>query len=115
MLWKSQVLNSTNASLIPEISGVYALLKTNRYKGLPVCTEAVYVGKSKNLKRRFLQYASRKQIHSDLIMNFLFNENAEFWFSEHSEKDIDNLEKKIISELRTPFNKIQYKGYNHEV
>lgn len=37
---------------VPEDSGIYAVVLANRVMGIPLATTPVYVGKSKNLRRR---------------------------------------------------------------
>jgi excinuclease UvrABC nuclease subunit len=79
-------------------------------------TNLLYVGKSKNLRRRFLQHLEPHKSHNVALFEVLFSRNAhqqlEFWYLTMPEKDIDAVERKLIREANPSLNVIRYGDEN---
>ena len=77
--------------------------------------DALYVAKTINLRRRFDEHADLWREHNKILIAALLNRPWECWFAEIDLKDIDEAERRLISETRPPANHIHYKNWKkHE-
>ncbi len=112
--WQSNRIRHSAAIDVPTDSGVYVLIDNNRINGIPIDNRVLYVGKSINLRRRFLDYSNPKKVHNELVGEKLFNGDVEFWCTKIVTENLDNVERKFINEFKAPMNKIKYREYNNE-
>ena len=112
--WQSNRVSQSAAFEIPTDSGVYVLMENKRINGLPIDNRVLYVGKSINLRRRFLDYSNPRKVHNELVGERLFHGNIEFWCTRVAPENLDNIERTFINEFKAPMNKIKYKEHNNE-
>lgn len=84
---------------IPKSAGVYAIIKTVRVHGLPTNTEVIYIGKSKDLRRRFREHKDIWREHNRKLRDRFEEENLEFWYAPVPASKIDDLEASLIREV----------------
>ena len=96
--------------LVPRSSGVYAILKINRVYGIPTSSSTVYVGKTKNLQRRFKEHLNRSSEENSALADLIGESAIEFWFQKTSENEMHNFEKTLIKETKPEANRILYKN-----
>ena len=53
--WSHIDYHSASGSYLPKMPGIYAVMRVKRAFGIPLTLDVLYVGKSKNLYRRFTQ------------------------------------------------------------
>ena len=99
---------------IPKLAGVYAIADVNRVLGLPTEIDLLYIGKAKNLRRRFLDHIDPRREHNKGLLLKKATHDIEFWFSEQSVNKIENLEKHLIQESNPSENIIRYGGRKNE-
>ncbi|MCY3794148.1 MAG: GIY-YIG nuclease family protein [Gammaproteobacteria bacterium] len=92
----------TKFSLVPEQSGVYAFCRVSRSNGLPFELNVVYIGRAKNLRRRFREHMNPMTEHNWQLFNALKGSAIEFWYTEAD--DIEPLEKALIQVIDPDFN-----------
>ena len=92
----------TKFSLVPEQSGVYAFCRVSRSNGLPFELCAVYIGRAKNLRRRFREHLNPLTEHNGQLFDALKGSAIEFWYTEA--EDIEQLEKALIKDIDPEFN-----------
>jgi excinuclease UvrABC nuclease subunit len=108
--WKNTGFFKSMASNVPLDSGVYVITDTNRVMGLPTNIDILYVGKAKNLRRRFLDHVDPWREHNKGLLTINKTSSLEFWFSEFPSEKIDQLEKDLIKESKPSQNIIKYGG-----
>jgi len=106
--WENKRLNRAFASVIPSHSGVYAIVAAKRVLNFPAQMELLYIGKSKNLRRRFLEHADPWLEHNHALKQVALNENLEFWHAFVNEDLLDITERQLISQANPPANVITY-------
>lgn len=112
--WQSTEMKPYANNQVPETSGVYALVENDRINGLPVGNRVLYIGKSKNLKRRFSDYANPRKVHNEMVGEKILFGDIEFWCTEVGKNDLDLTERQFINQFNAPFNKIKYKEHSNE-
>ena len=112
--WKSIKLSSALADRVAAVAGVYALVGLRRIHGLPMDIRLMYIGKSKNLRRRFREHADPWKEHNELLREEAMRGYLEFWFLPLPVDQIDWFEKKLINETDPLTNKLRYRSYSDE-
>ena len=116
-----------NKDNLPNASGVYFFAKVNRrVLNVPVGLEIVYIGKSKDLQKRFNHYSgyreyrnSRKVHNNDLGLFLKTERNLEFWYLETEIDEISIYERLLTKEFNkfnnNLTNKIKFKTKEGEL
>jgi excinuclease UvrABC nuclease subunit len=112
--WNSSKFIKHFAYQIPMLSGVYAIADVNRILGLPTDIQLLYVGRAKNLRRRFLDHINPWREHNKGLLAKNDVGRFEFWFSEQSIDKIDKFEKHLIREINPSENIIRYGGKKND-
>ena len=109
--WVQFALSDANA--VPSESGIYALCAAPPSRGriaqssphdlFGVLFTAVYVGRTKNLNRRFIEHCTHPKPEIGLIRR-VFLERLEFWFHRLSSDDMTAVEAQLIDCLGPPGN-----------
>ena len=107
--WSKTKFNSLYRESVPESPGVYAICSEP-----PAFTQSfiktlyniIYVGKSKSLRRRFLEHCNRPKLEIEMAKH-CFGDNLEYWFTEVSLDQIDELEARLIDCFGPPANLVR--------
>jgi len=97
--WTEVALTKTAEFQVPNESGLYVIKDVHRVMGLPVIQEIVYVGKSKNLRRRFKEHCNPRSEHNQKLFSASIKKDLEFWFAEVEVESLDELEKSLIEKM----------------
>ena len=97
-----------NNHYIPKTSGIYFFASAkSRILQVPVGLEVIYIGKSKNLRKRFRYYSNyrelrdHRKVHNKGLGNFIRSEaNLEFWYLETEINEISIYETLLTKEFR---------------
>lgn len=108
LIWKSIGLKKGLERHIPDVPGVYVIKSVERYLGLPVSHDVVYVGKSENLRRRYREHCNFTTEHNPELLSMRLSEPLEFWYASAERKKISEIEKELISKTKPKVNKIRY-------
>jgi len=105
--WESTRLDVKNANKIPATSGVYTLVLAPNILGHSGHFYIMYVGKSDNLRRRFMGYARDKKGSNADVTTLLqkYFEYIQFTYSEAPLDSYLQLETNIITAVHAPLNK----------
>ena len=101
---------------VPKRSGIYSISKVRRSYGLPLEKEVIYIGKSKNLQRRYVEHVNpirEKNAKLSELLSHYRNESLEFWYIQVPEQSLDFIEKELIKKAN-PIANILHKETNHE-
>ena len=107
--WSKTKFNSLYRENVPESSGVYAICSTPPdFTQLLIKTlyNIIYVGKSKSLRRRFLEHCNRPKLEIEMAQH-CFGDSLEYWFTEVSLEEIDELEARLIDCFGPPANLVR--------
>ncbi len=85
-------------------------MRADRAFGLPIQLDVIYVGKSKNLRRRFLDHTNPWREHNESLNNMGNREKWEFWYLSLPGEEIDRAERKLINASTPMTNHILYRG-----
>ena len=107
--WSKTKFDSLYRDRVPESTGVYAICSspldfTQRlFKAL---YNIIYVGKSKSLRRRFIEHCNRPKLEIEMARH-CFGDSLEYWFTEVSLEQIDELEARLIDCFGPPANLVR--------
>ena len=96
--WSKTKFNSLYRENVPQSSGVYAICSSPpdfTQSLIKALYNIIYVGKSKSLRRRFLEHCNRPKLEIEMAQH-CFGDNLESWFTEVSLERIDELEARLI-------------------
>ena len=93
---------------VPERPGVYAIMRVNRVFGLPMAAEAIYIGKSNNLRRRMASHLDPATAHNEQVGAVQDREALEFWCNLMPGDQITAAEKVLIQIIKPTANKVRY-------
>ena len=113
--WRTAPLVQASEGLLPERSGVYAMLNISRSRKLPYQLEVIYVGQANNLRRRFREHINPRQQSNLDIFGFIKSEltHPEFWYLTVPESKLNEVERELIREIKPKANIILYgRGHN---
>jgi len=119
--WNYVDFRHYNKDYVPNSSGIYLFARVmKRILQVPVGLDILYVGKSKNLRKRFKTYSNSRKLHNNLLESFIKTEpNLEFWFLETENNEITVFETLITKELKkynkNLTNKITFKSIKGEL
>lgn len=95
---------------VPNTSGVYAIGRAKREYGLLFEWELLYVGKAKNIQKRFCEHLNPAMEHNEGLRNALSSPSQlEFWYVLLDFEHISDLEKELIRRCNPTLNQIKYK------
>ena len=106
--WKNKKYAESDL-LVPESTGVYVITRVQYNAGLPITVIPIYVGQSRNLKRRLSQHLPWNETNPDLA-SFLRHHvsEVEIWYATVDLDDLDAVERILIKKLDPEFNKLRY-------
>ena len=107
--WKAISLKKGLERHIPAEPGVYVIKSVRRVMNLPVTQELIYIGKSKNLRRRFKEHCDDSSEHNSGLLSERWKRDLEFWYARAGSSKIAELEKQLIGELDPLTNIVRYK------
>ena len=110
--WKNKKYAESDL-LVPEATGVYVITRVEYNAGLPITVTPIYVGQSKNLKRRLSQHLPWNETNPDLASFLLRHmKEIEIWYATVKKSDLDRVERTLIKKLDPDrkFNKLRYKS-----
>lgn len=111
MKWHRKKFTTTNAH-IPPRPGIYIIGSIIQFYDLPLQHDYVYVGQSKNLRRRLDQHSPWKEVNPSLE-EYVRRQKAvlSVWYTtDLGDIGLDNLERDLIRKLQPVFNRILYQG-----
>jgi excinuclease UvrABC nuclease subunit len=106
--WRHIDYHSASGSFLPKMPGVYAVMRVKRAFGIPIDLNVLYVGKSKNLFRRFTQHVDPYRQHNKSLNDVGGLQGLEFWYVQASAEELDQIERKLIRELSPSANVVRY-------
>ena len=106
--WNQVEYHPTYDTFVPKMSGIYAVLRVERAIGIPINLSVLYIGKSKNLQRRFRQHTNPYLEHNKALNKLQSMNGLEFWFFQVGVEKLDELERKLIRELIPVANIVRY-------
>ncbi len=106
--WRSVSYSRHGRVSVPESSGVYAILRVNRVMGLPMQAEPIYIGKTKNLRKRMGSHLDPATAHNEHVGAVNDRETLEFWCNLMPQEQITAAEKNLIQVVNPRANKIRY-------
>lgn len=107
--WQLTRMNSVAAKRVAERPGVYVITESTWLHSVPIEIKIWYVGKSKSLRRRFVEHLDVLRTHRpELAVAIQKSENVEFWSKAVDLNEIDEEERRLIVDLKPSFNKIRY-------
>jgi excinuclease UvrABC nuclease subunit len=87
---------------------VYVILRVNRVMGLPLQSEPLYVGKTRNLRHRMGMHLDPATAHNEHVGAVRDREALEFWCNLMPREQITSAEKILIQAVNPTANKIRY-------
>jgi hypothetical protein len=106
--WRHVDYHQMYGSDLPRAPGVYAVLRVKRTSGIPVSLNVLYVGKSRNLHKRFSQHTDPYRQHNKILNALLDKPELEFWYVPVEVADLDTVERRLIRELAPSANVVRY-------
>ena len=108
--WKPIAMQAALNTSVPATSGLYAILRAPRLHGLPVEWEIAYIGKSRNLRRRFQEHALPWREGSNMLRwsSISRDKNLEFWYRELAPDQLDRGERELIRRVQPALNVLRY-------
>ena len=106
--WRSAPYSRHGRESVPASPGVYAILRVNRVMGLPLLSEPIYIGKSKNLKSRMGSHLDPAKAHNEHVGSLHDRASLEFWCNLMPGDQIAAAEKSLIQVVNPSANKIRY-------
>lgn len=110
--WASVRLPGAPLSNVPPVAGVYVITDVLEVAALRMRVEPIYVGRSRNLRRRLSSHLNPWRVHNASLSRRL---NAgpryskfEFWFKILEPSEISESEKELIRALTPEANIIRY-------
>jgi hypothetical protein len=94
--------------VVPEISGVYAYAHTTAIGGLPIALQWVYVGQTRNLRRRLQEHEDFREPNVELGFWLRTSQGAEVWCVPLPSGRLAPVEVSLVRELRPKFNRTKY-------
>lgn len=76
--------------------------------GLPMRSDPLYVGKTKNLRKRMSSHLDPARAHNEQVGAVSDRESLEFWCNLMPDDQIDMAEKLLIRTVNPTANKIRY-------
>ena len=104
--WQSVELDDSQKSEVPQYAGVYSLVVQPGIAGHPACSYLMYLGKAKDLRRRFSDYLTVERRKRPKISRLLekYRGYLRFFYSGVDERELVNMEKRLIDAFVPPCN-----------
>lgn len=104
--WKHVLLNKEHRSKVPKATGIYSLVIQPCIVGHFGCSYLMYLGKARNLNRRFGDYLTTERTKRPKVLRLLqmYRGYIQFFYSEVDEKRLDNTEESLINAFVPPCN-----------
>ncbi len=106
--WKNIPFSAGLATEVPPDSGIYAIARVRRVLRLPVDLSLLYVGQSRDLRRRFRDHAVPWRRGSRALKQLPDSESWEFWYRRFPEDLLDEAERHLIRTAEPVINIIRY-------
>ena len=108
--WKPIAMQAAMSTRVPPVSGLYAILRAPRLHGLPIDWEIAYIGKSRNLRRRFQEHVVPWRERSTTLRwsPTYRDKDLEFWYRELATDQLDHGERELIRRVQPALNMIRY-------
>jgi len=94
---------------VPRVSGIYAIGRVGRLHGLITDIEWLYVGQSRDMRRRYEQHTHRLEPNPALEA-IRDTYDHEFWWIPVTAERLDSVERELIFALQPPGNTLHRKG-----
>ncbi|OBI60631.1 GIY-YIG nuclease family protein [Mycobacterium sp. E796] len=104
--WRVSAYGRGIESSVPTTTGVYAIVHAVRVHGLATDVQWLYVGQSKNLRRRCNQH-THYQEPNPALENIRNSYDYEFWWATVPAEFLDEVERDLIDHLQPPGNRIR--------
>lgn len=98
--WSFAELTRAQKGRLPTESGVYVIKRVSRVMGLPITKDIVYVGRSSNLQRRFIEHINPHTEHNKRLLEMSWAYALEFWFATAKRAELVQLEAELIKRLK---------------
>ena len=97
--WQSVELNSNQRSEVPQYAGIYSLVIQPGIAGHPACSYLMYLGKTRNLRKRFIDYLNVERHKRPKIVRLLekYRGYIQFFYSGIDERKLDKMEEQLIN------------------
>ena len=104
--WDSVALNGEHRSKVPNTTGIYTLVIQPGIAGHLGCSYVMYLGKTKNLKRRFGDYLATERNRRPKVVRLLemYSSYIHFFFTKVDATRLDNTEERLINAFVPPCN-----------
>lgn len=106
--WRSVSFSRHGRESVPENPGVYVILRVTRVMGLPMQSEPIYIGKSKNLRKRMGSHLDPATAHNEHVGAVNDRESLEFWCNLMPQEQITAAEIALIQIVNPRANKVRY-------
>ena len=109
--WHNVELDDKGKSNVPDTTGVYSLVIQPGIAKHPGCSYLMYVGKAKDLRKRFGDYLSRERTKRPKVVRLLemYRGHIRFFYSTVDIETLDNTEEELINAFIPPCNS-RFKG-----
>ncbi len=102
--WTTSLYGRGLEAAVPTASGVYVIAHVTRLHGLPIHINWLYVGQSKNLRRRYCEHVHWTEPNPSLDAIRL-DHTHEFWWVTAPVDELNTLEADLIDQLNPPANR----------
>lgn len=110
--WGSVRLPGAALTNVPPVAGVYVIADVLEVAAFRMRVEPIYVGRSRNLRRRLGSHLNPWRVHNALLSRRLNagprHSKFEFWFKVLEPDEIEESEKDLIRALTPEANIIRY-------
>ena len=106
LIWRSVALNRHRRSDVPTATGVYSLMVQPGIAGHSTCSYLMYIGKAKNLRKRFGDYLTRERIRRPKVVRLLgmYSGHISFFYCTIDEDLLDDTEDELLNAFVPPCN-----------
>ena len=113
--WQSVELNDNQRSEVPRYAGVYSLVVQPGIAGHPACSYLMYLGKAKDLRKRFNDYLTTERTKRSKVARLLhmYHDYIRFFYSGIDGTELDSTEEQLFNAFVPPCNS-QFTGYVKE-
>ena len=114
-MWRNAEAHQGQRLKVPEESGVYVIADVERACGLPVGFDALYCGKTTNLRRRFTEHIGEIE-PNPMLRKFMRNgKDTEFWWRRVPSDNLNSVEKELISQLKPQANIVGNRAVSNKI
>ena len=102
--WQSVELHNSQRREVPQYAGIYSLVVQPGIAGHPACSYLMYVGQTKNLRRRFNDYLTAERRPKVLRLLEKYQGYIQFFYSGVDERELDDMEEQLFNAFLPPCN-----------